>query len=71
MLSVTGSQLGLIVSTFLASAVEFVEAFTIVLAMGVTRGWRSALAGTAAALVVLTGAPPAAAGAAPREEVAR
>jgi Ca2+/H+ antiporter, TMEM165/GDT1 family len=33
---VTGSQLGLILSTFLASAVEFVEAFTIVLAMGVT-----------------------------------
>ena len=31
------------------------EAFTIVLAMGVTRGWRSALAGTIAALVVLTG----------------
>ena len=51
----TGSQLGLILSTFLASAVEFVEAFTIVLAMGVTRGWRSALAGTIAALVVLTG----------------
>ena len=51
----TGSQLGLILSTFLASAVEFVEAFTIVLAMGVTRGWRSALAGTVAALVVLTG----------------
>jgi Ca2+/H+ antiporter, TMEM165/GDT1 family len=52
---VTGWQLGLIPSTFLASAVEFVEAFTIVLAMGVTRGWRSALAGTIAALVVLTG----------------
>jgi len=27
-------------------AVEFVEAFTIVLAMGLTRGWRSAIAGT-------------------------
>ena len=53
--AVTGSQLGLIVSTFLASAVEFVEAFTIVLAMGVTRGWRSALTGTIAALVVLAG----------------
>jgi uncharacterized membrane protein len=47
------SQTGLVVSTFLASAVEFVEAFTIVLAMGITRGWRSALAGTTAALVVL------------------
>lgn len=37
----------------LASAVEFVEALTIVLATGLTRGWRSALAGTAAAIVVL------------------
>ena len=36
---------GLIVSVFLAAAVEFVEALTIVLAMGVTRGWRSALPG--------------------------
>ncbi len=44
---------GLIVSVFLASAVEFVEALTIVLAMGVTRGWRSALAGVGAALVAL------------------
>ena len=34
-------------------AVEFVEAFTIVLAMGLTRGWRSTLAGTAVALVAL------------------
>ena len=49
----SSGQLGLAASTFLASGVEFVEAFTIVLAMGVTRGWRSALAGTAAALAVL------------------
>jgi uncharacterized membrane protein len=34
--------------------VEFVEAFTIVLAMGVTRGWRSALAGASAAVLALT-----------------
>jgi uncharacterized membrane protein len=33
--------------------VEAVEALTIALAMGVTRGWRAALAGTAAASVVL------------------
>ena len=46
-------ELGLLVAVMLASAVEFVEAFTIVLAMGLTRGWRSTLAGTAAALVVL------------------
>ena len=49
----TSSQLALAASTFLAAAVEFVEAFTIVLAMGLTRGWRSAVAGTVAALAVL------------------
>jgi len=49
----TGSQIGLVVSTFLASAVEFVEAGTIVLAMGVTRGWRSTLWGACLALAVL------------------
>ena len=37
----------------LASAVEMVEALTIVLALGVTRGWRAPLQGAAAALVVL------------------
>jgi len=47
------SELGLLVAVMLAAAVEFVEAFTIVLAMGITRDWRSTLAGTAAALVVL------------------
>jgi Ca2+/H+ antiporter, TMEM165/GDT1 family len=49
----TSSQAGLLTAVFLASAVEFVEAFTIVLAMGVTRGWRSALWGTAAGVGVL------------------
>src|SRR5207245_7415733 len=34
---------------FVASAVEFVEATTIVLAVGVTRGWRAPLIGTLAA----------------------
>jgi uncharacterized membrane protein len=43
----------LVASAFLASAVEMVEALTIVLAMGTTRGWRSALAGTAAAVLAL------------------
>ena len=47
------TSLALVASVFVASLVEFVEAFTIVLAMGVTRGWRSALAGTAAAVVAL------------------
>lgn len=44
---------GLVSTVFIASAVEVVEAFTIVLAMGITRGWRSALAGTVAALATL------------------
>jgi uncharacterized membrane protein len=39
---------------FLASLVEAVEALTIVLAVGVTRQWRGALYGVAAALVTLT-----------------
>lgn len=44
----------LVASVFLASAVEMVEALTIVVAVGVTRGWRSALEGVAAALALLT-----------------
>ncbi|HXQ58893.1 MAG TPA: hypothetical protein VN799_02310 [Acidimicrobiales bacterium] len=43
----------LLVAVFLASAVEMVEALTIVVAVGVTRGWRSAFEGTATAVVVL------------------
>src|SRR2546423_6525217 len=43
----------LILSSFLASAVEMVEALTIVLATGVTRGWRSALLGVGAAAPAL------------------
>jgi hypothetical protein len=43
----------LLVAVFLASAVEMVEALTIVVAVGVTRGWRSAIEGTIAAVVVL------------------
>src|SRR5579863_10047893 len=49
----TGTQLGLAVSVFLACAVEAVEALTIVLAVGVTRSWRSTLTGVGAALAVL------------------
>ena len=37
----TSAQAGLLAAVFLASAVEFVEAYTIVLAMGITREWRS------------------------------
>jgi Ca2+/H+ antiporter, TMEM165/GDT1 family len=43
----------LIVAVFLASAVEMVEALTIVIAAGVSRGWRSAFEGVAAAVAVL------------------
>lgn len=43
-----------ILAAFMASMVEFVEALTIVLAIGVVRGWRSALLGTAASLAALT-----------------
>src|SRR2546422_7199704 len=50
----TAATLGLAAATFLASAVEFVEAFTIVLAMGLSRSWRAALTGTAAAVLALT-----------------
>src|SRR6478609_9024091 len=47
-------DLFLVSAAFLACAVEMVEALTIVLAVGVTRGWRSAIIGTATALGALT-----------------
>ena len=43
----------LFLASFLASAVEGVEALTIVLAVGVSRGWRSTLLGVAAASAAL------------------
>ena len=43
----------LVLSVFLACAVEGVEATTIVLAAGTTRDWRSALTGVGAGIVVL------------------
>ncbi|HVM67060.1 MAG TPA: hypothetical protein VMU14_19485 [Acidimicrobiales bacterium] len=46
-------QLFVFLSAFAASAVEMVEALTVVLAAGVTRGWRSTLLGAAAGLAVL------------------
>jgi uncharacterized membrane protein len=48
-----GTTVALVTAVFVASLVEFVEAFTIVLAMGVTRGWKSAIAGAIAAMVLL------------------
>lgn len=49
----TSSSIVLVVAVFLASSVEMVEALTIVVAAGVSRGWRSAFQGTAAAVAVL------------------
>jgi uncharacterized membrane protein len=49
----SGSEVGLALSVFLACAVEAVEALTIVLAVGQTRSWRSALTGVGAAVLVL------------------
>ena len=47
------SAVFLVLSSFLASGVEMVEALTIVLAVGVTRDWRSALIGVGAATLAL------------------
>jgi uncharacterized membrane protein len=49
----SGVELGLALSVFLACAVEAVEALTIVLAMGTTRSWSSSLFGAGAAAVAL------------------
>jgi len=42
-----------VTASFLGSFVEVVEAFTIVLAVGLSRSWRPAFTGTAVALIVL------------------
>jgi uncharacterized membrane protein len=47
------NSLALVLTVFIACAVEAVEALTIVLAAGLTREWRSTLQGMAAALAVL------------------
>ena len=54
----TGPLASVVIAAFLASTVEFVEAFTIVLVVGVTINWKSSLIGAAAAaaaLVLLVG----------------
>ena len=48
------TEVTLALAVFLASAVETVEALTIVLATGATRGWRSALEGSAAGVALLS-----------------
>jgi uncharacterized membrane protein len=50
---VTSSAVFLFLATFLACAVEAVEATTVVVAVGVTRDWRSALRGVAAGVALL------------------
>jgi uncharacterized membrane protein len=49
----SGTEIGLVASVFIACTVEAVEALTIVLAVGATRSWRSAMIGVGAALVAL------------------
>ena len=49
----TTSTALIVAGTFLASAVEMVEAVTIVIGVGVVRGWRSPLIGAGAAVLVL------------------
>jgi uncharacterized membrane protein len=51
--SMSGAEIGLALSVFLACVVEAVEALTIVLAVGTTRGWPSALSGVGAATLAL------------------
>ena len=48
-----GQQIFIFGAAFFGSAVEATEALTIVLAIGLTRGWREPLLGTAAALIAL------------------
>jgi uncharacterized membrane protein len=50
---VSASTILIVLGAFLASAVEMVEALTIVLGVGVVRGWRSTLIGAGAAGLVL------------------
>ena len=52
----TATELGLALSVFIACAVEAVEALTIVMAVGYSRSWPSALGGAAAAALVLAAA---------------
>jgi uncharacterized membrane protein len=49
----SGAEIGLALSVFLACAVEAVEALTIVLAVGTTRSWSSAFSGVGAATLAL------------------
>ena len=50
---ISAPAMTLMVAVFVASIVETVEALTIVLAMGLTRSWKSALVGAGSALFAL------------------
>lgn len=52
-ISASSTTIVLVGAVFLAAAVEMVEALTIVIAVGHTRGWRSALEGTLVAILAL------------------
>lgn len=41
-------------ASFLGTSVEFIEALTIILAVGTIRGWKSSLSGAALAIIILT-----------------
>ena len=49
---ITSAETTAIGAAFLASVVEVVEAFTIVLVVATLRGWRPAILGTVAALAL-------------------
>jgi uncharacterized membrane protein len=53
MAAMSATEIGLALSVFLACTVEAVEALTIVLAVGTTRSWPSAMSGVGVALVLL------------------
>ena len=54
MMLLSNAAISAVTAAFLASLVEVVEAFTIILAVGTVRGWRPAAAGTMAGLIVLS-----------------
>jgi len=53
--SLSGNDVALLISVFLACAVEAVEAVTIILAAGTSRNWKSTFQGVISGLVVLAG----------------
>jgi uncharacterized membrane protein len=53
--SLSGNDIALFLSVFLACAVEAVEAVTIILAAGTSRDWRSSFQGVISGLLVLAG----------------